>query len=135
MREEIRHRDPKAEFYTPERCFIIELSNVAQDPDASIAEARVEPGVTTRWHRLKDTTERYVLLSGSGHIEVGDLQPEHVQAGDVVLIPPGVRQRITNTSDTSLVFLAICTPRFEPAAYEDIDPEPLPAKQSDTVEV
>lgn len=41
------------EFYTPEKCFITELSNTADDPDVSIARARIEPGVTTRWHQLK----------------------------------------------------------------------------------
>jgi mannose-6-phosphate isomerase-like protein (cupin superfamily) len=128
MREEIRHRNSKTEFYTPERCFIIELSNVDRDPQASIAEARVRPGITTRWHRLKDTVERYVILSGSGDVEVGDLPPQCVEVGDVVRIPPGVRQRITNRGDKDLVFLAICTPRFKPAAYEDIDPAPMQAE-------
>ncbi len=121
MREEVRHRDPGTEFYTPEGCFIIELSNIAYDPDASIAEARVPPGKTTRWHRVIDTTERYVLLAGEGEVEVGTLPCERVGPGDVVLIPPGVRQRITNVGREDLVFLAICTPRFEQAAYEDMD--------------
>jgi len=30
-----------------------------------------------------------------------------------------VAQRITNIGDTDLVFLALCTPRFTRAAYED----------------
>ena len=127
MREEVRHRDPAAEFYTSEGCFIIELSNIAADPDASIAEARVPPGRTTRWHRVIGTTERYVLLAGDGEVEVGNLRSERVSPGDVVLIPPGVRQRITNVGTKDLVFLAICTPRFEQAAYEDIDTAPMPA--------
>jgi mannose-6-phosphate isomerase-like protein (cupin superfamily) len=38
-----------------------------------------------------------------------------------VLIPAGVAQRIANAGDDDLVFLAICTPRFEHSAYEDID--------------
>jgi len=126
MREEIRHRDPAAEYYTPEGCFINELSNIAADPDVSIAEARVPSGTTTRWHRLKGTTERYVLLAGNGEVEVGNLPPGRVGPGDVVLIPPGVRQRIRNIGSEDLVFLAICSPRFERAAYEDIDPAPMP---------
>ena len=126
MREEVKHRDPAAEFYTPEGCFIIELSNIASDPDASIAEARVLPGKTTRWHRVIGITERYVLLSGDGEVEVGNLPSERVSPGDVVLVPPGVRQRITNVGSKDLVFLAICTPRFERAAYEDIDPATMP---------
>ncbi len=129
MKEEIRHRNPDSEFYTPERCYIIELSNIVSDPDASIAEARVPLGITTRWHRVIDTTERYVLLSGEGEVEVGNLPSERVGPGDVVLIPPGVRQRITNVGSKDLIFLAICTPRFQPEAYEDIDPEPMSTEQ------
>jgi mannose-6-phosphate isomerase-like protein (cupin superfamily) len=126
MQEEVRLMMPRAEFYTPEGCFINELSNVDADPEASIARARVPPHTTTRWHRLNGTTERYVLLSGAGRVEVGNLSPQTVAPGDVVLIPPGCRQRITNLGDEDLVFLAICTPRFRPEAYEDIDPTPLP---------
>jgi hypothetical protein len=52
MKETVKHIDLSAEFDTPEKCSIIELSNTADDPDASIARARVRAGVTTRWHRL-----------------------------------------------------------------------------------
>jgi mannose-6-phosphate isomerase-like protein (cupin superfamily) len=114
----------RAEFHTDEGCFITELSNIPEAADASIARARVLPRVTTRWHRLKGTAERYVILSGTGRVEVGDLPPQDVAPNDVVLIPPGYRQRITCTRAEDLVFLAICTPRFRPEAYEDIDPAP-----------
>jgi oxalate decarboxylase/phosphoglucose isomerase-like protein (cupin superfamily) len=56
-----------------------------------------------------------------GLVEVGDLPPQQVTAGDVVLIPPECRQRIANTGAADLVFLAICSPRFQQQAYEDID--------------
>jgi len=114
--------DSAAEFFTPELCFINELSNSANDPGVSIARARVAPGVTTRWHRLKDTTERYIILEGRGRVEVGELPPQEVGPGDVVLIPPLCRQRITNVGVTDLVFLALCTPRFRTENYEDIAP-------------
>lgn len=127
MREEIRPMVAESEFYTREGCYINELSNIEADSEASIARARVRPGVTTRWHRVAGTTERYVVLSGKGKMEVGSLAAQSVAAGDVVLIPPGCRQRITCVSDEDLVFLAICTPRFRPEAYEDIDPQPMPA--------
>lgn len=112
---------PGVEVLIDEGCHILELSNSEDDPQMSIARARVEPGVTTRWHRVLDTTERYVILDGTGNIEVGDLPPQEVTAGDVVMIPPSCRQRITNTGRDDLVFLAICTPRFQPEAYEDVE--------------
>ncbi len=121
MRERIRHLQPQAEYYFIEGCHINELSNTPDDEAVSIARARVAPGVTTRWHRLRGTVERYVILSGKGLVEVGDLPAEEVGAGAVVVIPPLCRQRITNSGNEDLVFLAICSPRFRPEAYEDVD--------------
>jgi mannose-6-phosphate isomerase-like protein (cupin superfamily) len=120
-KEAIRRADPRAETYTYERCFINELSNFDGDPEVSIARARVEPGVTTRWHRLRDTTERYVVLSGRGRVEVGELPSQEVGPSDVVLIPPGCRQRIACIDGEPLIFLAVCSPRFRQDAYEDIE--------------
>lgn len=121
LEEIIKQKKHNKEFYIDEKCFITELSNTADDPDLSIAQARVEPGVTTRWHRLKGITERYCIISGSGRVEVGNSTPQNVNAGDIVLIPPMCRQRITNIGTDDLIFLAICTPRFINEAYEDIE--------------
>ena len=125
MKETIIKKDGNKEFYTDEKCFIIELSNTADDPDSSIAQARVKTGITTRWHRLKGITERYCIISGSGRMELGNLEPQNVSAGDIVLIPPMCRQRITNIGTDDLIFLAICTPRFSYEAYEDIEDRPI----------
>jgi len=88
------------------------MSNTPDYPDASIARARVGPGVTTRWHRLRGAVERYYIVNGRGRVEVGKLPPQEVNASDIVLIPPMCCQRITNIGPEDLVFLAICTPRF-----------------------
>jgi mannose-6-phosphate isomerase-like protein (cupin superfamily) len=124
MDEAVRRLIPSAEVYIAEGCFINELSNTEADPEVSIARARVPPGVTTRWHRLVGTAERYLLLSGTGRVEVGTLPPQNIGPGDVVCIPPGSRQRISNLGSEDLIFLAICTPRFRPEVYEDLDPGP-----------
>lgn len=122
MHIHIIHPDPQLEYaFTAEGCHILESWNDADDPQASIARARVAPGVTTRWHALNGVTERYLIVSGSGLVEIGDHAPEQVQAGDVVVIPAGVRQRIGNTGTEDLVFYAICTPRFTPACYAALD--------------
>ncbi len=108
-------------YFSSERCFITELSNTPDDPELSIAKARVERGITTHWHKLKGTTERYCILSGEGVAEVGESEPQTVVPGDVVIIPPGCKQRITNTGREDLVFLAICTPRFLEEHYQAIE--------------
>lgn len=117
MKATINIQDILHEYYTDERCHIIEVSNTPDDPAVSIARARVEPGITTAWHQLKGTVERYSIMSGQGLVEIGDLAPQAVNAGDVVIIPEMCRQRITNIGKEDLIFLAICSPRFEEANY------------------
>ena len=109
------------EYYFDEGCYILELSNSPADPVVSIARARVKAGVTTKLHRLKGVVERYVIISGIGNVEVAELEPQQVSAGDVVIIPSLCPQRITNIGTEELVFLAICTPRFTKKAYENMD--------------
>lgn len=111
--------DQQTEFETEERCFITEVANDKNDPELSVALARVAPGVTTAWHRVRDTAERYLILQGSGFVEVGDSIAESVVPGDVVRIAPNERQRIRNDGSDDLLFYAICTPRFEQCNYVD----------------
>ncbi|TVO67615.1 cupin domain-containing protein [Denitromonas ohlonensis] len=109
------------EYYFDEGCFITELHNTADDPAVSVARARVPVGVTTRWHVLAGIAERYLIESGEGEVWVGDAPARQVAAGDTVVIPPGQRQRIRNIGVRDLSFLAVCTPRFVPSAYTDVD--------------
>ena len=117
----IRRTPPKDEYFFVEGCHILELSNTSEDPDVSIARARVAPGVTTRLHRLQGIAERYVILEGSGRVEVDGEAAQPVGPGDVVIIPPASLQRITNDGTTDLIFLAVCTPRFVADCYEDVE--------------
>jgi len=121
MRPVIKREDLSQEYFTPEQCHIFELSNSADDEALSVARARVAPGVTTRWHRLAGIAERYYVLAGRGRVEVGDDAPADVGPGDIVIIPPDCRQRIANTGEGDLLFLALCTPRYTDAAYQDVE--------------
>lgn len=116
-----RAADRPAEFRIPERAYVTEWLGAADDAALSLARARVEPGVTTIWHRLNGVTERYVIVSGTGRVEVGEEPPADVGPGDVVLIPAGVGQRITNTGEGDLVFDCLCTPAFTMECYEDLE--------------
>ena len=119
---QIQQPDPGAEYFFEEGCHITEQWNRSEDAAVSIARARVPPGQTTRWHRLRGIAERYLVLQGEGRVEIGELPPQRVGPGAVVFIPPGVRQRVACVGRDDLVFLAICTPRFVAEAYEDIEP-------------
>ena len=109
------------EYFFEERCFISEWWNSEQDADVSVARARVLPGVTTRLHRLRGIMERYIILEGQGLVEIDGRPAGTVAPGDVVLIPPDVSQRISNPGISDLLFLVVCTPRFVPEAYEDLE--------------
>jgi mannose-6-phosphate isomerase-like protein (cupin superfamily) len=117
----LRRPAPEEEYYFAEGCHIIETWNTAADPALSVARARVAPGVTTRWHRLDGICERYLIVSGEGVAELQGQAPMAVVAGDLVHIPAGLGQRITNTGSADLVFYALCTPRFVVSAYHDLD--------------
>jgi mannose-6-phosphate isomerase-like protein (cupin superfamily) len=104
------------ETMTQEGCLIRECWN---SEDVSVARARVKAGATTRSHHLEGVSEIYVITEGRGLIQVGKLEPTHVEAGDTVFIPPGVEQQITNVLESDLVFYCICTPRFTNDCYRE----------------
>ena len=121
MRADIKYAAAEAEYATDERCFIVEVANDGGDENLSIARARVEPGVTTAWHSLDGIDERYLIVEGSGRVEVGDSIEVSVGPGDVVRIPAGTAQRITNSGNSDLVFYALCTPRFRQDCYRSLE--------------
>ena len=117
MKAAVRQSHPAAEFLTHEGCWILEVANDGDDEAVSIARARVPAAGTTEWHRLDGIEERYIIVSGRGRAEVGDLDPTDVGPGDVVRIPANTWQRITNTEQADLIFYCVCTPRFRADAY------------------
>lgn len=117
----VHRAQTKQEYWFGEGCYITEWLNDPADESVSIARARVLPGTSTRWHRLPVLRERYVVLAGEGEVEVTGLPPTVLSVGDCVSIAPGAAQRIHNRGTTDLIFLAICTPRFEPQHYVQAD--------------
>ena len=121
MLPEVKPASAAVEFKTSERCHISEVANDPGDELVSIARARVEAGVTTAWHKLDRISERYIIVSGQGRVEVDDLEPIDVLPGDVVRIPADIAQRITNTGKGDLIFYAICAPPFRQASYVSLE--------------
>lgn len=111
---------PETEYHIPEGCFITEIMNRDEFP-FSVSQARVEPAMTTVLHSLSDVFEAYYILSGSGLMEIDGGKLGEVVAGDVVPIAVGTPQRITNTGKNDLVFLCICSPRFQTPCYNDLE--------------
>ena len=122
MQAKVLYARPEQEYWFEEGCHILEVANHRDDPQVSIARARLEPGMITQWHSLHRTWERYLIVAGTGIAEIGDLEPARVGPGDVVCIPPDTRQRIRNVGGGELVIYAICSPRFTPACYRAHSP-------------
>ena len=120
VRPAIYKQNLAKEFLTPERCFILENYNLDLDPGVSIARARIRPYVTTARHVVKSTVERYLVVEGTGWVEIEGLPPTEVSPGDIVVIPPDTPQRISNTN-RDLIFYCICTPRFQSANYQALE--------------
>ncbi len=108
-----------SEYYFKEGCYIEEWHNTPDDQAMSVARVRVDVGNTTKLHSLSNTTERYIMLEGVAVVTVGGRSWE-VTEGDVVSIQPGVSQKIQNTGSESLIFLAVCMPRFEVENYQEL---------------
>jgi len=106
------------ETLTSEGCFLYEnCGKSIGDNKLSIARARVEPGITTKAHRLEGIKEIYLIVNGKGIVNIEGLEPTEVEKGDVVIIPPEKSQRIRNTGKSDLVFYCICTPSFSQDRY------------------
>ena len=120
MKPNIVRKEIKNEFFTDEQCFIIDSTDQS-DEAMSIAIARVEPGVTTVFHLLDGIDERYLIISGHGRMELGENQPEDIRSGDIVYIPAGTKQRITNLGSDDLIFYCICTPPFNSKRYRNLE--------------
>jgi mannose-6-phosphate isomerase-like protein (cupin superfamily) len=121
MQAEIRRGSEFQELETPERCSIAEISGISNGDLLSIARARVKPGVTTAWHRLRGVSERYIIVSGKGLVELSGLASAEVFPGDTVVIPAETPQRITNTGGEDLVFYCVCAPPFRLPCYESLE--------------
>ena len=116
MKTMIIKADSLKETATYERCSVAENYH---SEEVSVARATVKAGITTVAHHLKNVEEIYLITSGRGIVEVGDLPPTEVVEGDMVVIPAGISQKITNTGKKDLVFTCICTPRFIAQCYVD----------------
>lgn len=99
---------------TLERCLIRE--NYSAE-DVSVAQARIKPGITTMAHHLDGVNEIYLITGGKGQVDVGDMKSIKVTKGDLIVIPAGASQRISNIGEKDLVFYCICTPKFTAESY------------------
>ncbi len=109
---QVRSREQATPFTTADGSTIRVLLDAASGTaNQSLAEAWLEPGQATERHYHAASEELYVLLDGSGEMEI-DGERARVDPGDAVLIPPGARHQITALADGPLRFLCCCAPPY-----------------------
>jgi mannose-6-phosphate isomerase-like protein (cupin superfamily) len=109
---EVRSRDEAEPFTTADGSTIRVLIDAALGGarNQSLAEATLAPGQATERHYHAATEELYVVLEGTGEIEVeGDRR--EVAPGEAVLIAPGAWHRI-RAGGSELRFLCCCAPPY-----------------------
>jgi len=77
----------------------------------SLAEATVPPGGETIEHYHRATEEIYFFTHGAGRMRLGGEERE-VEAGDAVVIPPGLRHKLWCTGPEPLRLLCCCAPGY-----------------------
>lgn len=75
----------------------------------SLAHAMLRPGEASRPHRLRTSSEIFVILAGKGSITV-DEATAAVAAGQAVYVTPGAMQHLRNTGNEDLVFICLVSP-------------------------
>jgi mannose-6-phosphate isomerase-like protein (cupin superfamily) len=100
-------------FITADGSEIRELAGIPSGNavNQSLAQATVPPGGDTIEHYHRTTEEIYLFTSGRGTMRRGD-EEFAVEAGDCVVIPPGVRHKLWAAADADLVLLCCCAPAY-----------------------
>jgi len=93
----------------------------------SIAHATIPVKEKTLPHRLKTSTEVYIILSGQGRMHIGE-ETADLSAGQAVCIPPGAVQWIEQKGSEPISLLAIVEPPWREEDEECFSHEEIKEK-------
>ena len=81
-------------------------------PEARVTITRVtmDPGATSARHSHAGAEQTWLVERGRGTLLLEDGGSDDIQAGDVIITPPGGVHGVTNTGDEQLVYLSVTTP-------------------------
>ena len=71
-----------------------------------ISSTTLHPGKSTRGHSHSGQEEIYMIMSGSGTMELDDKKID-IQGGEMILIEDGVFHRVYNTAKVDLYMVCI----------------------------
>jgi mannose-6-phosphate isomerase-like protein (cupin superfamily) len=70
-----------------------------------VSLAKLQPTLSYEKHDHRDHEEIYYIISGNGHIKIGD-EMARFRDGDIIYIPEKTSHSITNDGDEMVEFLA-----------------------------
>jgi mannose-6-phosphate isomerase-like protein (cupin superfamily) len=110
---QVRNRDQAEAFTTLDGSTIRVLldGSFGEAREQSLAEATLPAGTSTQRHYHARTEEIYVLLEGSGEMQV-ESDRRRVVPGDAILIPAGAWHEIRADAEAELRFLCCCAPPY-----------------------
>ena len=76
--------------------------------DCQVKRLEVQPGKRLSLQSHQFRAEHWFIFSGNGEAQVGELT-KSVSSGDHIDVPIGVKHRISNNSNTLLVFIELQT--------------------------
>jgi mannose-6-phosphate isomerase-like protein (cupin superfamily) len=77
----------------------------------SVSQCTVEPGKSSKPHKLK-SSEIYFVLKGRGILHIDDESSDIIES-QAAYVPPSSRQFIENTGNVDLEFLCIVEPAWK----------------------
>jgi mannose-6-phosphate isomerase-like protein (cupin superfamily) len=83
----------------------------------AVTWVEAQPGSEQPLHAHPESEQVYVIVRGSGHVTVAG-ERQLVDAGTLVLIPPGAEHAIYNPGPEPLVYVSAASPPFEPPTGE-----------------
>jgi len=108
-------------FEAVDRTWLAELLHPERDGidlPYSIAHATLLPGAASLPHRLRESSEVYIILEGEGLMHI-ESEVQTIHAGQTVLILPGCWQHLQNTGEKAMKFFCIVHP-FWRAGDEEV---------------
>jgi mannose-6-phosphate isomerase-like protein (cupin superfamily) len=116
---DVVRREQVEAFVTADGSTIRELAGIpaGNASNQSLAEALVPPGAATIAHFHRRSEEIYLFTHGRGVMRLGD-DERRVQAGDCVVIPPGVVHKLRADEGEPLILLCCCAPPYSHADTE-----------------
>jgi mannose-6-phosphate isomerase-like protein (cupin superfamily) len=113
---DVVRREQREAFTTADGSSIRELAGIPSGnaTNQSVAEAVVPSGRQTIAHLHRLSEEIYLFTGGTGRMRLGD-EEQPVQAGDCVVIPPGVAHKLWADEQQALVLLCCCAPGYSHA--------------------